>query len=136
MLDSKDYRVVETIDDKKLTIVFYKHKDIQSIKEKSNCDCGEYQVHYTALVRQEVYNDYEINLVFPLVFFNYPQKVTSVTIDFDRKDIVEKVSKLTPLSIALKDKLIAIFENNSTIFKDCKSINYRLTHFNNIHRHP
>lgn len=131
----KDYRITEINDDKKLTIVFYKHKDIQSIKEKSNCSYGEYQVHYSALVRQEVYDDFEINLVFPLIYFNYPQQITSVTIDFDRKDIIEIVSKLVPLSLVLKKELQRLLDNSS-FFRNCKSISYKLTNFNNIHRHP
>lgn len=137
MIQNKQYNVIETIDDKKLTIVFYKHKDIQSIKEKSNCSYGEYQVHYQAFVRQEVYNDFEVNLVFPLIYFNYPQEITNVTIDFERKDIVDRLTSLTPLAIALKAELEVIMKDRtSPMFPDCKEINYKLTHFNNIHRHP
>lgn len=132
----KNYKITEINDDKKLTIVFYKHKDIQSIKEKSNCSYGEYQVHYSALVRQEVYDDFEINLVFPLIYFNYPQQITSVTIDFDRKDIVEIVSKLVPLSLVSKKELQRLLDSSSSFFRNCKSISYKLTNFNNIHRHP
>lgn len=134
----KDYKITEINDDKKLTIVFYKHKDIQGIKEKSNCPYGEYQVHYSALVRQEIYDDFEINLVFPLIYFNYPQQVTSVAIDFDRKDIVEVASKLVPMSLVFKKELQSLLDslNSSSMFKNCKSINYKLTNFNNIHRHP
>lgn len=134
----KDYSITEITDDRKLTIVFYKNKDIQSIKEKSNCPSSEYQVHYSALVRQEQYADFEINLVFPLIYFNYPQQVTSVTIDFDRKDVVEVASKLVPMSLVLKQEMQRLLDSihYSSLFRNCKNISYKLTNFNNIHRHP
>lgn len=137
-LNSREYNITEIIDDKKLTIVFYKHKDIQSIKEKSNCPSSEYQVHYTALVIQEIYDDLEINLVFPLIFFNYPQQVTSVTIDFERQDVVDTVSKLVPMSLVLKKELEGLLNSFHyiSLFRNCKSKSYKLTTLNNIHRHP
>lgn len=137
-LNSREYNITEIIDDKKLTIVFYKHKDIQSIKEKSNCPSSEYQMHYTALVIQEIYDDLEINLVFPLIFFNYPQQVTSVTIDFERQDVVDTVSKLVPMSLVLKKELEGLLNSfhYTSLFRNCKSKSYKLTTLNNIHRHP
>ena len=116
-------------------IVFYKGKDLIDFKSKSMplAATNEYQCHYSALVRIVEFSDgSKQHFVFPLIYYNYKQEVSAANIDFELKDVQEKAKEVQEASIPLFKMLKAKFVD---LDKD-KKVSYKLTLFNNIHKHP
>lgn len=99
---------------------------------------NEYQVHYNSLTYRLEYRGSFVDISIPTVVYNYPQEVSSATIEFDMQDILDLREKLTPLDDA------KIAEVNSKFHKHIKAFaihhGYNLTilksEMSNIHRHP
>lgn len=115
-------------------IVYYKHSDILRFKEQhKKFSTLEYQCHYFALNRTETFNDGSVCVqIFPLLYFNYNQEVSSITVDFKLKDIEQSIKKYFDEAEKLAIELIGEF-----IYLDSnKNIKYSIGCYNNIHRHP
>lgn len=131
--------ITEKINNNDTAIVLFKSKDLKDFKEKSGelANTCEFQCHYTALVRIEEFEDKSKQyLIFPLIYYNYPQKVTSTTIGFDMKEVA-KISKevFEPsknIYKLLKKKLI----DSGIDFGKENKVLYKMTMFNTIHKHP
>lgn len=126
-------KVIEIVNTDDVAFVYYKEKDLRQFKNNSNCDKTEYQCHYDALMMTFIFDDgSKAYHIFPLVYYNYPQKVSSASVDFDMKDVAktsEYVDSLTmKLYSELRSKLGKIKYNNE--------VKFTLTRFNNIHKHP
>lgn len=120
-----------------LTLVFYKHQDLKQIKELSGnlANSNEYQVHYFALVRTEKTDNVWVSFVFPLIYYNYKQQVSTATIDFDMADVTEKAKELGKLAALKANVMKELVKDIPTLFENSK-VEYKLTFYNNIHRHP
>jgi len=98
---------------------------------------NEFQAHYYALVFRHIADDDSIlDVAVPTVFFNYPQQVTSVHIDFELKDVKATSEKIRPvhatqvtklLGTSLQQQLEALFNVKFTPVTST---------VNSIHRHP
>ena len=85
------------------------------------------------LVFRKIFKDYSIiDVTIPLVIYNYPQTVTSVTIDFEGKDMI-KMSEITKeLAMAKAKQLLIKLPNEfKTNFNEVI-----LTPYMTLHRHP
>lgn len=133
-IDTK--QVVETINDKDVAIVYYKEEDLKNFKDKSGelAKNNEYQCHYDSLMLTLVFKDNSrVFHIFPLVYYNYPQEVSSASIDFNMKNVCKTSELVNPLTIKLyKDLRQQIVDN----YKFDGEMKFTLTRFNNIHKHP
>lgn len=127
--------ITEVKNEKDVSVVLFKGKDIKDFKNKTGSLAlhNEFQCHYTALVRIEEFSDGSKQyLVFPLIYYNYKQEVSSASIDFDMKDVSKIASDISEVSkksfLELKQRLKKFDEN--------KNISYKMTMFNTIHKHP
>lgn len=126
-------KIIEVLNTKDVGVTIYKSEDIKQIKDNvGNVGLmNEYQIHYTALTMGLKFEDDSITyFVFPLVYFNYEQKVSCASIDFEMKDVTKMIKEIEDLSLrmyaVLKDKLI----------KEYPRASFKLTLLNNIHKHP
>ena len=86
-----------------------------------------------SLVFRKIFKDKSImDITIPLVIYNYPQTVTSVTIDFEGKDMI-KMSEITKeLAMAKAKQLLIKLPNEfKTNFNEVI-----LTPYMTLHRHP
>lgn len=90
---------------------------------------NEYQVHYWALVMTKRFEDNsKVSISIPLVIYNYPQEVTSASINFELKD-VEKISdKTRELAISRANEIYKYFKDEFS--------EYEITPLNSLHKHP
>lgn len=116
-------------------IVFYKSKDIEEISNLSGMrlNSNEYQVHYIGLVMIQKHSDGSKELtIFPIAYYNYPQEVTGSTIDVDMPDVAKKASEIQVIAMIAAKQLM---EKLQTAFPN-QELEFHLSLFNNIHRHP
>ena len=129
----------ETINKKDMTVVIYKHSSIKSFIDNSTIKYSdtEYQCHYYAIVQTIELPQGNLNLVYPILYYNYPQKVSSARVDVEWKDISDTAKSLSNLVQQLfKLNVVALDSHHKTTpYKDMK-VSYQLTTYNNIHRHP
>lgn len=128
--------VKETINKTDVAFVYYREKDLKDFKEKSGdlALSNEYQCHYDALMITYTYDDKsKVYHIFPLVYYNYPQKVSGASIDFDMKDVSKTAELLDKHTIEKYKELKAMLENRVSDIVEAK---FSLTRFNNIHKHP
>lgn len=128
-------KIVEETNYQDSAIVFYKSKDIEEISNLSGMrlNSNEYQVHYIGLVMIQKHNDGSKELtIFPIAYYNYPQEVTSVTIDVDMPDVAKKASEIQVMAMVAAKQLM---EKLQTTFSN-QDLEFHLSLFNNIHRHP
>lgn len=134
---SSSSSIIEDLDRKTDTaLVVYKASDIDKFKYQVGILAygNEYQCHYSALVRTKTYSDgSESHIIFPLIYYNYPQEVSSAHIDFEMKDVLEKSKEVKEASLKLYTILKSKLMKKDT---DSNNVTYRLTLFNNIHKHP
>ena len=86
-----------------------------------------------SLVFRKIFKDKSImDVTIPLVIYNYPQVVTSVTVDFEGKDMI-KMSEITKeLAMAkAKQLLIKLPDEFKANFSEVI-----LTPYMTLHRHP
>lgn len=132
----------EIIDNEKLdnvlTIVLYDHKDLDKIRKDSGklAKSNEYQCHYFALVRTEKTDNATVHIVVPLVYYNYKQQVSFATIDFNMNDVTEIAKKLEKVARLQAKRATLILKEVPYTMLDNAEISYKLTYYNNIHRHP
>lgn len=125
--------IIETQNNRDTAIVYYKAEDIECFREGSGklANKNEYQCHYDALVMITEFSDGSKHYdIFPLTYYNYPQKVGGASIDFEMKDVIAMSEKCNEVTMAgyklLKDKLKALYPERK----------FQLTRFSNIHKHP
>ena len=134
----KNTNTLETTNNQDMAIVYYRNQDIKTIKEMSGdlAIYNEYQVHYVAVVMKEVYKDNSIQInVLPIAYYNYPQKVSAASIDFEMKDVSKKAEEIKEIATIYAKEFIKELQElplDDTI----ASIEYSITLFNNIHKHP
>lgn len=134
-----DYQIIDFEKlDNVLTIVLYDHYDLAKIKNSCMplAKNNEYQCHYFALVRTEKNSRASLNIVIPLVYYNYKQRVTSVTIDFNMEDVTEQAKMLEETARLQAKRVKLLLKDVEAIMPNCESIEYKLTYYNNIHKHP
>lgn len=121
-----------------LTIVLYNHFDLNNFKNscKPMGQNNEYQCHYFALVRTEQNDKAILNLVIPLVFYNYKQKVSGATVDFNMNDVTEVAKQLEETARLQAKRAKLLLKGVEPILPNCSNIEYKLTFYNNIHKHP
>lgn len=129
--------VREVVNKTDVAFVYYREKDLKDFKEKSGSltASNEYQCHYDALMVTEKYKDGScIYHIFPLVYYNYPQKVSTASIDFDMKDVSKTAELLNQHTMQKYSELKELItKRNCFLHKD---ISFSLTRYNNIHKHP
>lgn len=132
----------EIIDNEKLdnvlTIVLYDHKDLDKVRKDSGklAKSSEYQCHYFALVRTEKTDNATVHIVVPLVYYNYKQQVSFATIDFNMNDVTEIAKKLEKVARLQAKRATLILKEVPYTMLDNAEVSYKLTYYNNIHRHP
>lgn len=134
----EDNYITEITNDKDTAIVFFKSKDIKDFKNKTGelAEWNEFQCHYTALVRTTEFDDGSKQyLIFPLIYYNYKQKVSSASISFDMKDVAKAGEEIHESSITIYKALKKELKEKYDINKNGK-VSYMMTMFNTIHKHP
>lgn len=134
-----DFKIIDNKKlDNVLTIVLYNHKDLVKIKEDSGdlAKSNEYQCHYFALVRTEKTDNATVHIVVPLVYYNYKQQVSSATIDFNMNDVTEIAKKLEKIARLQAKRATLILQEVAYTMLENAEVSYKMTYYNNIHRHP
>lgn len=130
-------KIIQKLSDDEIAIVFYKHDDMKAIRNKvGKFEKFEYQCHYYALVRTEIYFNKTIHLVFPMIYYNYEQEVSSAHIGTDMTIVTEKAKEIYEVAKKLYNKFYFEVKKLEPIFKKPKEIKYSMTYYNNIHKHP
>ena len=82
---------------------------------------------------RKIFKDYSIiDVTIPLVIYNYPQTVTSVTIDFEGKDMIKMSEATKELAEAKAQQLLLRLPDSfKTDFNEII-----LTPYMTLHRHP
>ena len=82
---------------------------------------------------RKIFKDYSIiDVTIPLVIYNYPQTVTSVTIDFEGKDMIKMSEATKELAKAKAQQLLLRLPDSfKTDFNEII-----LTPYMTLHRHP
>jgi len=95
----------------------------------------EYQHHYWAVVGRLTVPNQVLDIAIPLVLFNYPQTVSSASVDFELIDVGERSEAVKPLAEAkvqeLIDKGILAELQEATGVSD-----WKLVPMNTVHKHP
>lgn len=82
---------------------------------------------------RKIFKDYSIiDITIPLVIYNYPQTVTSVTIDFEGKDMIKMSEATKELAQAKAQQLLLRLPDS--LKADFNEI--ILTPYMTLHRHP
>ena len=127
--------VIQTHNQHLIGISLWKQKWLNQITHLSGtlATNNEYQVHMWNLVFRKIFKDYSIiDVTIPLVIYNYPQTVTSVTIDFEGKDMIKMSEATKELAEAKAQQLLLRLPDS---FKaDFNEI--ILTPYMTLHRHP
>lgn len=86
-----------------------------------------------SLVLRKIFKDHSVmDVTIPLVIYNYPQTVTSVTIDFEGKDMIKMSEETKELAEAkAKQLLTKLPEEFKADFNEIL-----LTPYMTLHRHP
>lgn len=113
-------QITDTLNLKNVGILGFKQEWLNTITKLSGSLAyhNEYQVHYWALVLRRKFSDESIlDIAVPLVFFNYPQEVSPVHIDFEGKsvsDMSDETKEIATLKAnELIDKLSEFIKQNS-----------------------
>ena len=127
--------VIQTYNHHLIGISLWKQKWLNQITHLSGTLAinNEYQVHMWSLVFRKIFKDNSImDVTIPLVIYNYAQVVTSVTVDFEGKDMI-KMSEITKELAMAKAKQLLIKLPNEFKANFNEVI---LTPYMTLHRHP
>ena len=132
-MDSLVKRIVDYSNGKVVNITLWTQKSLEAIRINSGelASSNEYQVHYWALHLEKTFKDgSKFCIQIPTVFYNYPQEVSSTTVDFNLAD-VEKISDETKELHNMKvQELLPILKQ---YFKDYE---FKSVPLNTLHKHP
>lgn len=122
----------------KLSLVFFDNKILNEIV----ADClpraggSEFQIHYRALTIHIMKDDFEVILTIPTAYYNFDQKVSSGSIDWeldDRDREAEAVKAVSDINAAdLMEKMPFFNALNSVGY----TVKFKEGDFGSIHRHP
>ena len=87
-------RALVPIDLKHHGIILQKHSIIQKMYEQSgpNAKSNEFQMHYWMLVFRHTFDDGGFfDIAVPTCYFNYEQFVSTAHVDFEMKDVSERL---------------------------------------------
>lgn len=135
----KSPAIKDSIDTSNYGLIALPQACLQDIFKRSGplATSAEFQVDYWNLVFRHTFPDNSIiDIAVPLVFFNYPQEVSGVRIDFEMKDVSAISDKLLPVANNLASAVLA------TEFPAALSSLFNLEFetllvpLNTIHRHP
>jgi len=119
------------LDDAHIGVSLWTEDSLQDITTRSGklALANEYQVHYWALVLRHIAEDGSIlDISIPTVFYNYPQKVSSVHIDFSLIDVSNISATVEPLhNMKVKELLNLLGDHEAQLIS---------TPLNSLHRHP
>lgn len=136
--------IIQNKSNETIVVHYMNQKWLDEIRIKSGklAEDNEYQCHYFALVRVEEFDDNSIlRIVIPVLFYNYPQKVSTASIDFNMEEVEELAKNLLPLAQrkanTLLNRLLSFTDSlYSQQYEIPKNIKYELSIYNNIHKHP
>ena len=123
--------------DKVNYIVF--HQDVLD-EIQSNClpkaNGSEFQFHYWALqVKISAQDGRRFAFTFPLAFFNFPQKVSGASVDFNLPEVDAEAQKVKEPAKNLAKKLIKVFPKNFFMERGF-GVKFEFGDIGSIHRHP
>jgi len=118
-------------------ISYFNQRDMDEFFKKSgtHADANEFQCHYTALTGIAKIEKQILLVNVPLVYFNYPQTVSSASVKFELKDVSAKSNELSSYaSLLAQDCMkLAFVKQITELFPD---IEWVISPMNTIHRHP
>ena len=126
-------------------IAVFSYDTLQQFKTLSGklAENNEFQMHYWALiVRGITSTDNFIDICIPTIVFNYPQKVSGASIDFEMKDVIKVSEEIEPIHNVQVNQLIKsglIEEIKQWIrqnINDIKEIKLLSSNYNSNHFHP
>lgn len=125
-----------------LNVVMFKQSTLNKIRDIGLPAAGgsEYQVHYRGIQfiieSQNIAEDpRRIVFTIPTVFFNFPQKVTSVAVDFNLNEVAEISEQCIQISDPMAQQIAASFPTQRFIDAGWK-VQARENEMGSIHRHP
>ncbi len=124
-------------DETTLNLVLFSQKFLNGIAAQCVPVAGgsEFQTHYRSL--QVIVSNTKGRIVFtiPTVFFNFPQKVSTGSVDYDLREVDKISSELKPKSDALAAQIAQVFP--VAFFQEMGfDVKMREGEVGSIHRHP
>jgi hypothetical protein len=122
-----------------LNIVLFRQSTLDKIGEICTPTAGssEFQVHYRALqiILTDKNTSRRVVFTIPTVFFNMPQKVTSVSVKFEFDEVAEMSDKVSELSQTMAQSFTKAFPTQYFKSKGFE-VEAREAEIGSIHRHP
>lgn len=131
------YQISDSKVDNLFGIAYFNQKDIDALFKRSGklAVSNEFQCHYTALTGITNIENQILLINIPLVYFNYDQKVGTSSVEFELKDVIAKNDGTIEYA-----KLLAQDCMNQKFIKSIEEvfgkIDWVISQFNTIHRHP
>ena len=134
---TKKYEVKDVKVSTLFGISYFNQKDIDEFFKKSgkHAEDNEFQCHYTALTGIAKVDTQVLLVNIPLVYFNYPQTVSTASVKFELKEVSDKSNELNEYASLLAQDCMksAFIKQIEQIFPD---IEWVVSPLNTIHRHP
>ena len=127
-----------------LGILFVNDEDINKIRTKTGklANDNEYQIHYWALyIRFSMDDGSLMDIAIPTVYYNYKQKVTAASIEFNLSEVDDIGKQLEPIH-NMKVNEIMNNENFKKYLENIKKVygfvkyEFLAHHLGQIHKHP
>lgn len=132
-MDSLVKRIVDYSNGKVVNITLWTQKSLEAIRVNSGelASFNEYQVHYWALHLEKTFKDgSKFCIQIPTVFYNYPQEVSSTTVDFNLTDVEQVSNEVKELHNIKVQELMPMLKQ---YFKDYE---FKSVPLNTLHKHP
>lgn len=133
-------KIIDKVKSTNLGITYFNDRTIQEITTNSGklAKHNEYQIHYWSLNIRFTFGDNSIiDISIPTVLYNYPQKVSTASIDFSLKDVEDLSNKLSTVHQMEVDKLLPKIKDILDTFPyQYKTVELISTPLNTLHRHP
>lgn len=125
------------VEDTTLNLVLFSQKFLNGVAAQCVPVAGgsEFQTHYRSL--QVIVSNEQGRIVFtiPTVFFNFPQKVSTGSVDYDLREVDKISAELKPKSDALAAQIAQVFP--VAFFQEMGfEVKMREGEVGSIHRHP
>ena len=124
--------------DTDLVSVLFDQETLDTIMRKCLPKAGgsEFQFHYRALqVKLTNQKGERVIFTFPTVFFNFPQKVSGGSVDFNLVEVEERSEIVKDMSVELAQQIMTIFPTD--IFQSMGfDVKFVEGEIGSIHRHP
>ncbi len=118
-----------------LSILLMNESTIKNLFTKClpNAQDSEFQVHYRAIVYHCYLGQAQVLVTVPTVFYNFPQEVSSGSVDYHLNDMTEAAQQVKPLSLAMVGQMHQI-----SAYLESKFDKIEVTEVadNSFHRHP